>query len=164
MTPNQLIRTSLIGQCIFASDRQIELFAGTVEDELREHPMRWRMTNCFGGFRDGKDVAALPAGRRSATCRARVQIKPVLAVRTASLLVVDIRRENPGTLRADHADFWFAVGISVSDKNVGRKQIHVCQAVRTGKCLDPKKIERVANVSLVVSSLVECPDALANTG
>src|SRR5438445_12660347 len=124
--------------------------------------MRWRTTCGLGGFRDGKDMTAFPAGRRNALCRACVQIKLVLAVRTASLLVVDIRGENPGAFRADHADFWFAVGISVSDKNVVRKQIHVCQAGRTGKRLDPKKIERVANVSSGIRSFVKRPDSLAN--
>src|SRR5438552_4183458 len=101
----QFIRASLVGEFILARNGQIELFAGTVEDKFGEHPVRWRMAHCLSGLGDRKDMSALLAGRRRSTGRADVQIKVLLTVRTARLLVVDIRRENPGTFRADHADF-----------------------------------------------------------
>ena len=109
-------------------------------------------------------VAALSASRRRAACRTYMQIKPMSAVRTARLLVINIRGENPRTFRADNADFWLAVGIGIANKNVGREQIHARGASRTRKCLDPKKVERVANVSLGIRSLVERSDAFTDPG
>ena len=79
------------------------------------------MANFLGGLRDGKDVVAFSAGRRRTICRASVQIKIVLAMGTATLLIVDICGENSSAFRADYADFWLAVGIGVSDEDVSRK-------------------------------------------
>jgi len=109
-------------------------------------------------------MAALLAGRRRTARRAGLQSELMPAVRTTGLFVVDIGSENSGAFRAEYADLWFSVGIGITSEDVGREQIHVRRASGTGKGLDPKKVERVANVALGVRSLVKHPDALAYTG
>src|SRR5437870_2130628 len=115
---------------------------------------RWaaKRLYCLG---DGENVTTVLTGCRCSAGRAFVWIEGRAAMRTVNARVLHVGGENSSASGTADAHFRFAVWICISAEDVRREQVHALGARWARHHLDPKIIERIANMPLAVGCAIQ---------